>query len=447
MAALWLSLYPWVYAHLPASLRVGRTYAPFSWLVRPVSAVPAVTAVPTPKDTLVQAAQVPPVRSLPDTLPAEAPADYQGFHALARFFHALQCSDSQVRIAYFGDSSIEGDLLSQSLRDTLQKRFGGAGVGFVSILPAVPHFRQTVLQEDSGNWFSYQVGIKNAKKLTPGISGKAFATTEGWAGFNASSRYPGVGYFPSARLFYGTSPAVDSLPAIARVFRSSDTLVYPLPAQKRVNVLRVPGQALKSLRIGFSLPDDMPVYGLSFESGTGVLVDNYSIRGSDGLGLLHIPTGVLEQFQQAMGYDLVVLQFGMNAITAGMQHYGWYTQRMTDVMAHLQTAMPEADFLVVGVQDKAAKQADGTMATDPAIAKITRAQRNAAHHFGAAFFSMYEAMGGEGAMLDWVENRGWGSRDFTHFNARGAEEASHLLMDFLMEGFSEHNRASIAINR
>jgi lysophospholipase L1-like esterase len=399
-----------------------------------------------PEDTLAKAVSVQSSPSSPDTLLAEAPQDYHGFHALARFFHALQCADSQVRIAYFGDSSIEGDLVSQSLRDTFQKRFGGAGVGFVSILPAVPHFRQTVLQEDSGNWFSYQVGIKNAKKLTPGISGKAFAVAEGWAGFKASSRYPGVGGFPLARLFYGTSPAVDSLPAVARILRSSDTIVYPLAAQKRVNVLRVPGRAFKSLRIGFSLPEDMPVYGLSFESEAGVLVDNYSIRGSDGLGLLQIPTSVLEEFQQAMGYDLIILQFGMNAITAGMKHYSWYTQRMVDIMAHLQTAMPEADILIVGVQDKAAKREDGTMATDSAIARITHAQRNAAYHFGAAFFSMYEAMGGEGAMLDWVENRGWGSRDYTHFNARGAEEASHLLMDFLMNGFSEYNRASMAVN-
>ncbi len=440
MAAFWLSLYPLLYAHLPTSLRVGRSYAPFSWLVRPVP------AAPVPETARAKEVPEPSSRLLPDTLPANAPEDYSGHHALVRFFHALQCGDSQVRIAYFGDSSIEGDLVSQSLRDTLQKRFGGAGVGFVSILPAVPHFRQTVLQEDSGNWASYQVGIKNAKKLTPGISGKAFATAEGWAGFKASSRYPGVGYFPSARLFYGSSPAGDSLPAVARMLRSADTIVYPLAARKRVNVLRMPGRALKSLRIGFSLPEDMPVYGLSFESETGVLVDNYSIRGSDGLGLLHIPTSVLEQFQQAMGYDLIILQFGMNAITAGMKNYSWYTQRMTDIMAHLQSAMPEADILVVGVQDKAAKREDGTMATDAAIAGITRAQRNAAYHFGAAFFSMYEAMGGEGAMLDWVENRGWGSRDYTHFNARGAEEASHLLMDFLMSGFSGYNRAPVAVN-
>jgi lysophospholipase L1-like esterase len=119
---------------------------------------------------------------------------------------------------------------------------------------------------------------------------------------------------------------------------------------------------------------------------------------------------------------------------------------MVDIMTHLQTAIPEADILIVGVQDKAAKREDGTMATDSAIVRITHAQRNAAYHFGAAFFSMYEAMGGEGAMLDWVENRGWGSRDYTHFNARGAEEASHLLMDFLMNGFSEYNRASMAVN-
>ena len=41
--------------------------------------------------------------------------------------------DRPVRIAYFGDSFIEADILTGDLREMLQKRFGGCGVGYVSI--------------------------------------------------------------------------------------------------------------------------------------------------------------------------------------------------------------------------------------------------------------------------------------------------------------------------
>ena len=58
----------------------------------------------------------------------------------------------KIRIAYFGDSMIEGDLLTQTLRELLQKAFGGNGVGFVPITSQVSQFRQTVRASYSETW-------------------------------------------------------------------------------------------------------------------------------------------------------------------------------------------------------------------------------------------------------------------------------------------------------
>ncbi len=51
----------------------------------------------------------------------------------------------KIRIAYFGDSMIEGDLLTQTVRKLLQQQFGGSGVGFVPITSQVSKFRQSVV--------------------------------------------------------------------------------------------------------------------------------------------------------------------------------------------------------------------------------------------------------------------------------------------------------------
>ena len=53
---------------------------------------------------------------------------------MSRFYDALAqraSSRRPVRIAYFGDSFIEGDILTADLRAMLQSRFGGCGVGYV----------------------------------------------------------------------------------------------------------------------------------------------------------------------------------------------------------------------------------------------------------------------------------------------------------------------------
>lgn len=63
---------------------------------------------------------------------------------MASFYEALDRTSSShpdhdglVRIAVFGDSFIEADIFTADLREMLQKRFGGCGVGFVTITSTI----------------------------------------------------------------------------------------------------------------------------------------------------------------------------------------------------------------------------------------------------------------------------------------------------------------------
>ena len=69
---------------------------------------------------------------------------YSGTQYLAYFFNSLLENGQQTRIAYYGDSSIEGDMITQTVRDSFQKRFGGSGVGFVPIATHLKGFRRSV---------------------------------------------------------------------------------------------------------------------------------------------------------------------------------------------------------------------------------------------------------------------------------------------------------------
>ncbi|KAA3628041.1 MAG: hypothetical protein DWQ02_19540, partial [Bacteroidetes bacterium] len=69
---------------------------------------------------------------------------YSGQEYLRSFFEALLKSGGQTRIAYYGDSSIERDLITQTVRDSLQKMFGGSGVGFVPVTSHLKGFRRSV---------------------------------------------------------------------------------------------------------------------------------------------------------------------------------------------------------------------------------------------------------------------------------------------------------------
>ena len=82
---------------------------------------------------------------------------------MASFYEALDRTSSSnpeddglVRIAVFGDSFIEADIFTADLREMLQKRFGGCGVGFVTITSMTSGYRPTV-RHTFGGWSSHAV--------------------------------------------------------------------------------------------------------------------------------------------------------------------------------------------------------------------------------------------------------------------------------------------------
>ena len=93
------------------------------------------------------------------------------------FLSSIETSEKQIRIAYFGDSSIEGDLISQTVRDSLQRRFGGSGVGFMPITSKTSGFRRSIRHFYSKNWYHCYIGRKNTQAKRRGISGEYFLTS------------------------------------------------------------------------------------------------------------------------------------------------------------------------------------------------------------------------------------------------------------------------------
>lgn len=118
-------------------------------------------AEPMDSDTLVLPPPVKP--AFVDTCKSgmvciEEYADSAG-RGMEYFYEALgkvSSLDRPVRIAYFGDSFIEADILTGDLREMLQKRFGGCGVGYVPITTKIAGFRPTV-HHSFGGWGSHSI--------------------------------------------------------------------------------------------------------------------------------------------------------------------------------------------------------------------------------------------------------------------------------------------------
>ncbi|MDP5171437.1 MAG: GDSL-type esterase/lipase family protein [Bacteroidia bacterium] len=367
---------------------------------------------------------------------------------LARFFESLSSlrlhpTRTKVRIAYFGDSMIEGDLVTQTLRNDLQELFGGEGVGYVPTTSTLWGFRKTVRQRfDENQWFSYNVLEKKPSSFEYGISGELFLTKgwKPWLSFSGTEEYRRTRELKEARLFYGPVTEKASY-CLVETATGKDTVW--LTGTQLVNEVILSDSCGEDLDLKIVAGDKFPVYGASFGSTYGVGLDNFGMRNSTGSFLSKIGEESLRQFQQHLNYDLVVLQFGLNLVSADREDYSKYELALRKVVARFKVSMPGADILIVSVGDKCSRQG-GKWKTDPSIPRIIEVQRRVADETGVGFLNLFEKMGGENAMVQWVNSDPSLARtDYAHPNRLGAEKVSAIVRDHLLEGYEEFSGESL----
>lgn len=375
--------------------------------------------------------------------PTENFDDYKGYQHLVLFYEKLlQLETKQqgnVRIAYFGDSMTDGDMIVKEFRSSLQSRFGGEGVGFVNITSESAPSRSTIQHQFSSNWktLSY-LNVKNPKKPF-GVNGHVFFVKKDtvdpiWVKYKASN-VSHLTQLNNPTLFYGKS---GNKSGIVDFIVGKDTIHKKLNPANKVNTLTVGMGDLKSFKAQFTASDSIPFYGFNFDDGKGVHVDNFSNRGNSGLPIATFDTSVMRSFNDKLGYDLIVLQYGTNVLNYGSLNYTWYERKMSRVVEHLKECFPGVAILIISTADKSTKY-DLAMKSDSAVVPLTRAQRKYAVSTNAAYVNLYTLMGGDGSMVKWVEEiPARANKDYTHFNFRGAKQVSDLIYKQINEGYEKY---------
>lgn len=373
--------------------------------------------------------------------PAETFDNYTGNQYLLPFFEKLfqleTKKEGNVRIAYFGDSMTDGDLIVKDFRTYLQEKFGGQGVGFVNITSESASSRSSVTHEFSGNWKT-QSYLKIKRPSRPfGVNGHVFFANDTantvWVKYKAT-KTKFASELPRPTLFYGSSSNKEG----KVFFVAGDTIVKKLTPNNRLNTLTLLEGSVKNLKVNFKHADSIPIYGFNFDDGKGVHVDNFSNRGNSGLSLGSFDITMMRAFHTKLDYDLIVLQYGANVLNYGTLNYTWYEKRMTKVVNHLKECFPGVAILIVSTADKSTKY-DLEMKTDSAVVPLNRAQKKYAIQSEASFVNMYILMGGDGSMVKWVEEvPSKANKDYTHFNHRGAKDAANLIFTQLNQGYEKY---------
>lgn len=354
--------------------------------------------------------------------------DYSTGHiGLNRFFAALnniRQLNRPVRIAFLGDSFVEGDIIVADLRAAFQKQFGGNGVGFVPVTSVTDQYRPTINQKAEG-WKSYSMLNDTIRKFM--LSGMLFEPS-GKATFaiKPADKYPGLANVSSFKVYYtANTPGT----IVYSTNTNPDTVVKGLPSHSTPSFIEI-GKPFTEGSFAFSGDNGLQVYGTAQEDNEGVVIDNFSLRGNSGLILDRLDIGLCNAFSEIRPYDLIILQYGLNVVSEEILNYGWYRARMIGVIKHIQKCFPDADILLMGVSDRGYQSGD-SFETMPAVLALLHAQRQIADRAGITFWNTFGAMGGVNSMTRFVDNN-WASKDYTHLSFRGGREIANAFYSALL---------------
>lgn len=345
-----------------------------------------------------------------------------------------------VRVAFFGDSFVEGDILLGDLRDTLQTLWGGNGVGFVPITSEVARFKRTLVHRYE-NWNTFSI-VKNHESGQPfGINGFVYRPKPA-----AFVHYEGADYFlhtrnwTQFRLFYQsaakvpfvwqnaeTQPQIDSFPANAGKLSVWKQEQFQIP--------------FRAFAFRIDQPDSsLLLYGATLESGPGFYLDNFSVRGNTGGRLKLIRAELVQQFDAYQQYDLIIVQLGLNAALPNLNNIRWYRAELDQTFDHLRKCFPNKPILIISVADRAGK-VDGNLSTLPSVPAIASMQRDLARHHGFLFYDLYHGMGGPGTMIQFAGQKpALANKDYTHLTHEGGKVMGHIFAGLFLDAQAKYHK-------
>ena len=361
----------------------------------------------------------------------------------------------RCRILHYGDSQLEGDRISGYLRNRLQGIYGGTGPGFLPLKQVYHQLAAEIIVTD--NWLRYAVFDPTQAKL-PDMNYGVYTT---------------VSRFTPVETSYADSTETEILPltTAAITIRPSFKSFSRLKQFNRIGLHY--GNALAPVEVKVSVNGDLikesaliadgsyhcfeivtgstpaevhieltgtispDFYGLTLDGGSGIQLDNIAMRGSSGTVFSRMDAHGFNKMAARLDPKVVILQYGGNTVPYIKDSLGVvnYTRYIAGHISWLRKRMPGAVFLFIGPGDMSTL-VNGNYITYPLLPYLDKQLKQRCTSNGVAYWSMFDAMGGENSMQYWVEQQ-LAANDYTHFSPKGSRIISELFFNALYLDLSQ----------
>ena len=351
--------------------------------------------------------------------------DYTYFDTLFALFEQAEAEGKTYRIMHYGDSQIEMDRISSVLRQQLQELFGGSGP---NMIPAIQNVATISVSQHASGLTRYIVfGDSTTRRANHNrygvmmqfgqVSGQGSIT---FSKTNHSQAFEKAKEFSSVSVLLGhnsqnftVSLKCDTLVTEPKILDACDSvslITWTLPVNVKKGTLSFKGNA--------------EIYAVLLDGEAGVALDNVALRGCSGTIFTRLNEDVLRQSFDLLDTRLIILQFGGNRMPgiSGSKNIGSYMKELEKQIVFLKRVAPQSKFFFIGPADMG-KSYNGKMGTWKGLPELNDSLRVMALRNDVAYWDMFNVMGGEGSMAQWVKHQPpMAGPDYVHFTFRGAQE-------------------------
>ena len=351
--------------------------------------------------------------------------DYTYFDPLFSQFEQAQDQGKIYRVMYYGDSQIEMDRISSVLRQKLQEHFGGSGP---NMIPAVqPVATISVSQQAAGlSRFAVYGDASNQR-----------ANHNRYGVMAQFSQVLGGGSVTFSKTFH--SQAFDNVKEISTVsvllgknsqnftatLKCGDIATEPkvLPANDSVSLITwILPEDIQGGTINFK--GNAEIYAILLDGDPGVAIDNVALRGCSGTIFTRMNESIARQAFKLLDTKLIILQFGGNRMPGitSSKSITPYMAELEKQINYLRRVAPQATLLFIGPADMG-RSYGGKIGTWHGLPELNDSLRAMTLRNKVAYWDMFNVMGGEGSMAQWVKHKpALAGPDYIHFTFTGAQE-------------------------
>jgi len=336
----------------------------------------------------------------------------------------------------YGASGTAADTHTAYVRAYLQHRFGDGGPGFVPLGRAKTWSRHAeVTIKSSKGWnVLHAVRDRDGGVLALGPAGLAFESSRKGSWVELECKRDRADHVQRLEVFALAQPSGGTM----RIAIDGATPTEHRTRADTSSLLHIPFDVEGGRhRVRVELVGDGPVrlFGVAFETGTGVVVDTLGVDGARARNWTRWDEPVWAEGISARPPDLVTLAYGTNEAVDEDPTLDRFTADFERVLKRIRAAAPDAACVVLGPGDFPEKTDAGWVARKR-ISEIADKEKELAIAHGCGFWDELAFMGGPGSMPRWVATDPPLARDdHLHFAPTGAAVKGHLLVDALVLGY------------